>query len=205
MTFLTELFGESTGTVLNSAFALGIVLVLIVLGLWALKMFSRAGTTMSRGRNRRINVVDSVMVDPRRQLLIIRRDNVEHLILTGGPQDLIVESGIPVADPQPARRPPNPPVSKAEAVIESTIPATAVSRDQPTLGPRSVLRRTGLLRPDTRQSPGVIPMAPALRVDNSKVASLDSAKPGPVSGNGVETRIDGGSQRIIRDIDRPAS
>ena len=30
--------------------------------------------------------------------MIIRRDNVEHLIMTGGPQDLVIETGIAVAE-----------------------------------------------------------------------------------------------------------
>ena len=36
MQFMTSLFGGSAGTLLNAAFALGIVLVLIVFGLWLL-------------------------------------------------------------------------------------------------------------------------------------------------------------------------
>ena len=78
--------GENT--IVTSALALGIVLVLIVLGLWALKFVTRTGTVVGRGRNRRLSVVDTVQLDAKRQLLIIRRDNVEHLILTGGPQDV---------------------------------------------------------------------------------------------------------------------
>jgi flagellar biogenesis protein FliO len=42
------------------------VLVLILLGVWVLKLFARAGTSVvSRGRNRRLAVIDQVMVDQR--------------------------------------------------------------------------------------------------------------------------------------------
>src|SRR5690606_34265868 len=104
MQFLTNLFGGTENTVITAVFALGIVLVLIVLGVWSLKVFFKASNNIGRGRNRRLSVIDSVAIDPKRQLLIVRRDNVEHLILTGGPQDVVVESGIPVeAVPRPPR------------------------------------------------------------------------------------------------------
>ena len=106
MQFLTSLFGGSGNTVVTTLFALGIVLVLIVAGVWLLKLVFRASGNIGRGRNRRLTLVDTMNVDPKRQLLIVRRDNVEHLILTGGPQDLVVETGIPVEKPvAPVRRP----------------------------------------------------------------------------------------------------
>src|SRR6478609_9368791 len=94
MQFMTSLFGGSAGTLLNAAFALGIVIVLIVLGLWLLKMLTRAGERLGRVNDKRLQVVDSATVDGKRKVLIIRRDNVEHVIMTGGPQDLVIESGI---------------------------------------------------------------------------------------------------------------
>ena len=63
MQFMTSLFGGTENTFLNAAFALGIVLVLIVLGLWGLKLLTRAGANVGRGRKRRLTVVDSAMVD----------------------------------------------------------------------------------------------------------------------------------------------
>ncbi|RTL71606.1 MAG: hypothetical protein EKK41_09080 [Hyphomicrobiales bacterium] len=42
----------------------------------------------------RLGVSEHAMVDSRRKLLLIRRDNVEHLVLTGGPVDLVIETGI---------------------------------------------------------------------------------------------------------------
>jgi hypothetical protein len=43
---------------------------------------------------RRLEVVDLANVDGKRRLLLIRRDNVEHLIMTGGPVDVVIETGI---------------------------------------------------------------------------------------------------------------
>lgn len=48
------------------------------------------------GRTRlpRLGTVDAFDLDRQRQLVIIRRDNVEHLLLIGGPNDLLIESQI---------------------------------------------------------------------------------------------------------------
>ncbi|HWA20273.1 MAG TPA: flagellar biosynthetic protein FliO [Devosia sp.] len=214
MQFMTALFGGPENTYLNAAFALGFVLVLILLGVWVLKLFARAGNNVvQRGRNRRLAVIDQVMVDQRRRLLIVRRDNVEHLILTGGPQDLLVESGIPAPEPQQLRRPAvrTAPATEAEIGRPAPAPHAPVSRDtvdqlrdlaRPSpLKPVAPLRHTSALRPVTRQHPGLIPTAPELRVDNVGGASSDSAKSEPVNGTGG-TRLGGGANRFFRSISR---
>jgi hypothetical protein len=65
---------------------------------------------------RRLEVVDHASVDSRRKLVLIRRDDVEHLLLTGGPVDVVIETGIKSAAAQPATAAPNevaPPVRRA--------------------------------------------------------------------------------------------
>ncbi|MEQ1578667.1 MAG: hypothetical protein ABL894_13580 [Hyphomicrobium sp.] len=42
----------------------------------------------------RIEVTEQASIDGRRRLLLIRRDDVEHLIMTGGPVDVVIETGI---------------------------------------------------------------------------------------------------------------
>ncbi len=44
--------------------------------------------------DRRLDVVEHASVDGRRRLILVRRDNVEHLIMTGGPVDVVIETGI---------------------------------------------------------------------------------------------------------------
>ena len=41
---------------------------------------------------KRLDVVDQTSIDGRRRL--VRRDDVEHLIMTGGPVDVVIETGI---------------------------------------------------------------------------------------------------------------
>ncbi|MHB0951949.1 MAG: flagellar biosynthetic protein FliO [Allorhizobium sp.] len=77
--------------------ALGVSLALLCLFvvLWLLRR--RAPSPFVRGgRNRqpRLQVLDAAAVDARRRLVLVRRDNVEHLIMIGGPTDIVVESGI---------------------------------------------------------------------------------------------------------------
>lgn len=70
---------------------------LIALTAWAFKTFvltGRSGTSLLRGRDRRLGVVEMAAVDAHRKLILIRRDTVEHLIMTGGPVDVLIETGI---------------------------------------------------------------------------------------------------------------
>jgi len=48
----------------------------------------------ARSRQPRLGLVDAYDLDKERQLVIVRRDNVEHLIMIGGPNDLVIESQI---------------------------------------------------------------------------------------------------------------
>lgn len=43
---------------------------------------------------KRLEITDHANVDGRRRLILVRRDNVEHLIMIGGPVDVVVETGI---------------------------------------------------------------------------------------------------------------
>ena len=45
-------------------------------------------------REPRIDVVEQSSIDGKRKLVLIRRDDVEHLIMTGGPVDVVIETGI---------------------------------------------------------------------------------------------------------------
>ena len=58
-----------------------------------------SGTKLTAGLfgpkpDKRLDVVDQANIDGRRRLVLVRRDNVEHLIMTGGPVDVVIETGI---------------------------------------------------------------------------------------------------------------
>jgi hypothetical protein len=42
----------------------------------------------------RLGVIEQASVDGRRRLVLVRRDDVEHLIMTGGPVDVVIETNI---------------------------------------------------------------------------------------------------------------
>ena len=102
MGFLTSIFGGGEGNIWTILFALAIVIVLIVAGVWALKLVFKASGSMARGRQRRLSLIDTMAIDSKRHLVLIRRDDVEHLIITGSNSDVVIETGIPV--PAPASR-----------------------------------------------------------------------------------------------------
>jgi flagellar protein FliO/FliZ len=85
-----------------STLMLGVAALLFVVALgalliWAFKTYVLGGSRSSgfmRARERRLGVVETASVDGRRKLLLVRRDDVEHLIMTGGPVDVLVETGI---------------------------------------------------------------------------------------------------------------
>lgn len=81
------------------------VAFLIVLGVigaiwWTVRRFGsgRIGSS-ARGRQPRLAVIDYASVDNRRRLILVRRDNVEHLLMIGGPTDIVVEPNIVRAVP----------------------------------------------------------------------------------------------------------
>lgn len=87
-------------------------LILLVIVLVAIKVMRSLtfGTFVAGGRNRRtrLAVIDATAVDSNRRLVLVRRDEVEHLILIGGPSDVVVEQGIhagrePVHEERPQR------------------------------------------------------------------------------------------------------
>jgi flagellar protein FliO/FliZ len=204
MQFLTSLFGGSGNTVLTTIFALAIVIILIVLGIWLLKILFRASGNVGRGRNRRLSIVDSLPIDPKRQLLIVRRDDVEHLILTGGAQDLVIETGIPAPAP-PVRMPmrravptaPQRPATQAKTasaearriqpeLAPGAPPPVSIDRlpepAQPAKRKSASLRHTGLMRPVSHIEPPVIPA----NTDNSEQSAPDSAKKAGLSATDID-------------------
>ena len=93
---LDTLFGAEMPLAVRFFLAFLIVLGLIGLTAWAVRRFGtgRLGGANSRGRQPRLAVIDYASVDGRRRLILVRRDNVEHLLMIGGPTDVVVEPNI---------------------------------------------------------------------------------------------------------------
>ena len=63
-------------------------------GWLAWQFFGANGAMFGASRDSRIGVSESVTVEGKRKLLLIYRDGVEHLVMTGGPIDVVIEQGI---------------------------------------------------------------------------------------------------------------
>lgn len=76
---------------LRFALALILVLGLIALLAWVLRRF---GMGMKLAKGRRLSVVEVQSLGPRHRLILLRRDQVEHLVIVGPHSETVVESGI---------------------------------------------------------------------------------------------------------------
>jgi flagellar protein FliO/FliZ len=94
------LFGAEVPLAVQFFVAFLMVLAVIGAAAWAIRRFGsgRLGAS-TRGRQPRLAVIDYASVDGRRRLILVRRDNVEHLLMIGGPSDIVVEPNIVRAVP----------------------------------------------------------------------------------------------------------
>jgi hypothetical protein len=105
-------------------FAFVAVLALIGIVAWLIRRFAsnRLGANTQRGRMPRLAVIDAAAVDGRRRLVLVRRDNVEHLLMIGGPTDIVVEPNIVRAAPNRDQLPPRPAVASPDAQPSRIVP-----------------------------------------------------------------------------------
>ncbi len=97
MNYISNLLGPNAPLAATFIVAFAAVLVLIGLTAWIFRLLRGRGLGIGgggRGRQPRLAVLDYADVDQRRKLVLIRRDNVEHLLLLGGPTDVVVENAI---------------------------------------------------------------------------------------------------------------
>ena len=72
-----------------------LLLVLAMVGGAALfaRRFGVPGV-MRAGADKRLSIVETLMLGPRQKLFIVRRDNVEHLVLSSPDGTTVIETGI---------------------------------------------------------------------------------------------------------------
>ncbi|MCZ8544970.1 flagellar biosynthetic protein FliO [Mesorhizobium qingshengii] len=101
MQWLDSVAGPGYAAALLWTFA-ALILLVIVLVIIRLVRNLTFGTFVAGGRNRktRLAVMDATAVDSHRRLVLVRRDDIEHLILIGGPTDVVVERDIRLSAPR---------------------------------------------------------------------------------------------------------
>ncbi len=81
-------------------FLLALLLVLALIGLfaWAARRFGLGGRLAATvSKSRRLRIVEVTPLDPKTRLVLLRRDEVEHLVLLGATGATVIESGIRAA------------------------------------------------------------------------------------------------------------
>ena len=89
---------------MGSLFTIGLIVAILVIAAAGFYLYTRSHSEnpLFAPRERRLAYVERAHLDGGRKLVLIRRDDVEHLLLVGGPIDLVIETGIP-AEPRPRR------------------------------------------------------------------------------------------------------
>lgn len=77
------------------SYILGALIVLAVLILLFVVIRSLGGRVRG-GKGARLGISEYHEIDKDRRLVLVRRDDVEHLVLIGGAQDVVIETGIPL-------------------------------------------------------------------------------------------------------------
>jgi hypothetical protein len=81
--------------ILSSYWNYAVAAMVVLAALLVFALILKTWGSRVRGREGgRLSVSEFHEVDKQRRLVLVRRDNVEHLVMIGGPQDVIIETGI---------------------------------------------------------------------------------------------------------------
>lgn len=106
-------------------FILALVFVLALIGVlaWVARRYGFGGGGRPgprNGRDRRLEIIETRVIDGKRRLVLLRRDHVEHLILMGPTSEIVIEQGISGQAEFPEARGPTPNKKQANFKDEVT-------------------------------------------------------------------------------------
>lgn len=147
MKFLANLFTGSSNSVLDAAMALVMVLLLILLVAWLVKFLANSRLHIGRPRNHRLAINDSINIDGKRKLILVRCDDREHLILIGGGQDVLIEADLALPEilqsaQLPIQTPTIPEAAPKTAPKAAKDKSKGSKQKKPQKGPTKTIRAT---------------------------------------------------------------
>ncbi len=160
MQWLNELpFGDNRVLQIGFLAACGIAALIVLAIVYRLTFAHRLRVPGGRTRQPRLGLVDAFSLDGQRQLVLIRRDNIEHLVMIGGPNDVLVESQINRAV-VPARE-----ANQASPLLVPSTPArrteAAALPASPTVAePKVAAKVPASPTPSATVTPAQVPVAP---------------------------------------------
>ncbi|WP_332065514.1 hypothetical protein [Bartonella sp. CB189] len=92
--WLTNQISTYAASITDSLILLVAVIVAIPVIIMFLRHLSIRNLNIRNKYPLRLTICDTIAIDQTRRLILIRRDNTEHLILIGGQTDIIIESNI---------------------------------------------------------------------------------------------------------------
>ncbi|MEO3385751.1 flagellar biosynthetic protein FliO [Mesorhizobium sp. CAU 1741] len=145
------------------------------------------GTFVAGGKNRkaRLAVMDATAVDSHRRLVLVRRDDIEHLILIGGPTDVVVEQNIRLLPPARRTVPEDheashAPVQPPQSTAPTPIPAQPAAAPRPAPRPVQPAPRPQYappLQPAAPQQPAPRPAPQAPHVSPAPAPQVSANEP----------------------------
>lgn len=73
------------------------VLMMVLGAIWLIQRFLRPGGLIRATQTSRLQLVQSIALDPRRRVTLLQCDGVALLLLTGGPADLLLTAPVTLA------------------------------------------------------------------------------------------------------------
>ncbi|HTO34427.1 MAG TPA: histidine kinase [Pararhizobium sp.] len=221
---IEEIVGNNGTKFIIAAGAVALGLLCLVGVLWFIR--NRPSSPFIRGgknRQPRLAVLDAAAIDTRRRLVLVRRDDVEHLIMIGGPTDVVIESRIAtpspvataavvtqeagVARPQPERALPERPIERPAAEQRRVAPQPE-TRPAPVSGMGQVLygdntdtapQPVRAVQPTlSRSQPETVVRQP--RPEHTVAIPDPQPRPQPVASSAIPQPAPGGAARTPEDI-----
>lgn len=90
---MNETMSDPVGNLIFALLIVGVAIGLFaVVAFFLKKKFNLAALGQKLNAGSRLSVVETIAVDQKRKLVLIQKDGIEHLVLVGGPTDLVIET-----------------------------------------------------------------------------------------------------------------